>query len=162
MFSNKFYVKNRAIVPPDSTRDVHQERCDHDPLYCIIFFPERRQNLLLEFVKLGIAIIHKRYSIKEEHRVFGLLKTINDPDIRLFAVLFWIYKERSFMRAIEAEYDQKGMFGTDDINHFHSFVGLVGRFIDQTMQFPYDANNIMEMLDKFVAAVRLEYVTGPR
>jgi hypothetical protein len=93
--------------------------------------------------------------------VFGLLKTINDHDIRLFVVLNWMYRERSMREAIEREYDQKGIFGKDDINHFHSFVGLIGKFVDQTVQFPYDPSNVMDIVENFIKAAKLEYMMGP-
>ncbi len=159
MLPNSYYVKNRATVPAGGP-DIQEDRCIHDPMYSILFFPER-ENLLLELIKLGIAIIHKRYSIVEKHRVFGLLETIADNDIRLYTALVWIYKERSFMKAIEDRYDHKGIFGVGDVNHFHSFVGMIGKFVDQTDQFHYDPTNIMEIVEKFVIAARVQYMVGP-
>jgi hypothetical protein len=65
------------------------------------------------------------------------------------------------MTAIEAAYDHEGIFGKEDVNHFHSFVGLIGKFVDDTMEFAYDPSNIMEIVDNFVTAARGQYMMGP-
>jgi len=155
MKTNKYFVQNRAITH----EEIHEKRCEHDPIYSLLFFPKRGE--LIKFVDVGIQVICKKYKFVEEHRVFRLVRSINDDTVRIFTVLVLICWETGFRTAIEESYDHQGLFGANDVNHFRSFVGKIDRFVDQTIKFSYDHTNIMEIIENFVAAARAEYMMGP-
>ena len=158
-FKNRFYNEHSATT----TIDIHGKRCEGDPCYSIMFFPERELDKL---IKTAILAIKKKYGDRIKNnkkicRIFGLLETIDDNEPKLFAIFFMIYWERTIANTIEEAFNGTGMFGRNDKQHFKNFVCRLHDFIEKTIAFSYDKNNIIEIVTNFVAAAKLEYVMGP-
>ncbi len=161
MKTNKFFVQNRATTHVD----IHDNRCEHDPMYTMLFFPDR-ERLLFTFTEVAISVIQKRYGkqIMEDKtisRIFGLLLSINDNEPRLLFILFAIYWERNIAKAIEEAFDGKGLFEEQDRHHFQLFISKMGEFVEKTIKFKYDKHNAIEIIDNYNSASRIEYVMGP-
>lgn len=160
-FTNKYYNEHAATT----NIDIHGKRCDGDPCYSIMFFPER-ENLLNNLIKTAILAIKKKYGThivnnKKICRIFGLLETIDDNEPKLFAIFFMIYWERNIANNIEEAFNGTGIFGINDKQHFKNFVCKLHDFIEKTIVFSYDKNNIIEIITRFVEAAKLEYIMGP-
>jgi hypothetical protein len=140
-------------------------RCNGDPMYTILFYPEE-ENLLLEYIKLCTKVVIKRYQIKDKEilRVFELLETIDDSVVRKFALLFFIHWETNLAKGLEDAVDETKkttLYQEEAKKHYNAFVGKMGEFVEKTVKFAYTKYNIIEVVNEFEKAARLEYVMGP-
>ena len=123
----------------------------------LLFYPEK-DNYLKEFIEGSIEIIEKKYNIDNPpiKRIFGLLLTIPDNDARHFMFFFVLYWEDKIARALEETLET-----TEEKQHFRKFVNKMSEYINKTTKFPYDKNNIIEIVNEFVKSAKLEYPMGP-
>jgi len=153
MYTHKYYKENMVTT----TENIHGKRCDGDPCYSIMFFPERGE--LNKLIETSIKMIKKKYGIN--NRVFMLLEVIDDDIPKLFTIFFLMVWEKNIANVLEEAYDGTGIFEKNDRNHFKDFVRKMYEFVEKTTKFAYDKNNVIEMVTNFVEAAKIEYIIGP-
>lgn len=140
------------------------EKREENPCYKLFFFPER-DHLMRDFLQCAIDILKKKYGaerlLKDRTiaRAFRLLQEINDNEVRVFALMILITWEPNISEALQS--------GIDDTHpiynrmHFTKFMARLHQFVEQTIHFPYNKHNIIEIVTEFEKAARLEYMMGP-
>jgi len=134
------------------------------PMFDFFFFPEK-DNFMVQLLQCATDIIEKKYGkerIQQDNsirRVFHLLKTIQDQDARRFALLFLMYWEQDIFKAFKSGIDADEKIYSP--LHYEKYRMRLKTFIEQTIHFPYDKHNIIEIVTEFEKAARLEYVMGP-
>lgn len=133
-------------------------------MFDFFFYPER-DDFMKQFLQCSIDIVKKRYGeerlLKDSsiRRVFHMLTTIEDDDARRFFLLFLMYWEQNVSDTIKSGIDDNEPIFSP--LHYEKFRMRLKAFIDQTVHFPYDKHNIIEIVTEFEKAARLEYVMGP-
>lgn len=157
MYTHSFYTQNMATT----TENIHGKRCQGDPCYSMMFFPERGD--LDNMIKFSIQMIKKRYSIQDKKilRIFDLLEIIDDDYPKLFAMFFFMCWEKKVAETLEDAYDGTGIFEKNDKTHFKSFLGKIHEFVEKTTRFGYNKDNAIEIVTNFVDATKIEYIIGP-
>lgn len=122
-----------------------------DPVFTLLYYPEREMD---EFLDTAIKVVQKRYGERIHTRtisraIFDQLQRIPDNTVRLFALIFMMQWETSLST------------GISDTPHFRAWLARIDRFIDMTVQFKYNKFNVIEIVENFVEAAKLEYVMGP-
>ena len=122
-----------------------------DPVFTLLYYPERDVD---EFLDTAIKVVQKRYGDRIRTRtisraIFDQLQRIPDNTSRLFALIFMMQWETSLSS------------GISDTPHFRAWLARIDHFIDMTVQFKYNKFNVMEIVDNFVEAAKLEYTMGP-
>lgn len=138
---------------------IHKRRCEQDPCYNLFFFPET-DNFLSQLLHFSIQIIEKKYGprlCQDAHiaYAFSLLKRIDsDTTVRIFALMFMIRWESGIVKALESGYKK-------DTTLFKKFVMRLHEFVENTLRYPYDKHNIIDIVNGFEQTCRLEYIMGP-
>lgn len=137
---------------------LHKDRCDQEALYNLFFFPAYN-SFLDDFLECSLRVIEKKYgsalskclSVK---RAIRLLREIHDDQtIRRFAILFLVEWETELKKALEEQTSRK--------DHFRAYIAHINGFVEKTIRFSYNRHNIIEIVDEFERAARLEYIMGP-
>lgn len=137
---------------------IHQERCDNDPIYRLLFFPDDQLlNLFLEYMerKYGPLLMDDRIVSK----AFSLLKTTDDAQIKKFAVLFILQSEKELNGEVAQMYGPDGLF--DKNRNYRRLLSKLDEFTEMTLNFPYNRHNIIRIVDNFLSATVNEYTMGP-
>lgn len=139
---------------------------EKNPCYTLFFEPEK-DNLINDFLKCAIDIMKKRYGedrlVNQDRtiaRAFRLLTEINDNTVRVFALMFLIHWETDIANALKSGIDDTEQ-NVYTRRHFEKFSARLKHFIDQTIHFPYNKHNIIEIVTEFEKAARLEFIMGP-
>lgn len=127
-------------------------------MYNLFFFPEMN-DFLENLLKCSIQIIEKKYGprLSQEPDIahaFKMLKDIDtDQTARIFALLFMINWETNIIKLLESTHQNK--------THFKKYLMRLHEFVENTLRYPYDKHNIIEIVEGFERESRLEYVMGP-
>lgn len=163
-------LRKMNIIRDDWT--IHSERCQHDPMYRLLYFPNDLENGMAfvdHCTRNAIDIINKRYGerIQAESKiqhVFDLLRETHDVHIKVFFVLFVLHWECDpFANAFVQMYSENGgIFGSESTTHFRKFMSTkISAFVEQALNAAYNKFNIISMIDDFHRGASLEYVMGP-
>lgn len=134
------------------------------PCFDFFLFPEK-DDFLRNFLQCAIDILKKKYGahrIQEDwgiQRAFELLQSIPDNEARRFALLFLIFWEVDIAKTLESGIDKEERVYS--VMHFQKYRMRLGTFIEQTIHFPYNKHNVIEIVTEFEKAARLEYIMGP-
>ena len=151
--------------------DIHKKRCETDPIYQILLFPDE----LVDGIKFIDRIIskvklmlEKKYgeTFKSDKLIETMFRQLEssycDSDIKVFFLLFAIKWEPEVCDAIREFYDEDSpMFGKRGEEQFNHLLRLLDRWIKQTQNYPYSQFNIVPIVKNFLAVSTLEYIMGP-
>lgn len=162
-YSRKYWYQNKC----PNKKEIHKQRCDNDPIYKLLFDNKDKEDFVEKLVQVSIKSIEKKYGKKlsEDKTIsymFSLLDTQkNDKLIRRIMMIFFIYWESSIYETIKNMYDKEGLFEDRGQDHFLMFYNKMGEFVEQTIRFPCNEQNIIEMLENFEKGAKMEYLMGP-
>jgi len=144
-----------------SKDNLQVKRCEGDPMFSILFYPETCVDKLLN---MAIMYIQKRYGTrlmegKVISRVFtlALSSDIDDYKIKQFALIFIMQYEREFADTIAESYTNEGLFGEEGVNQFRRFMCKMEEYIDKTLNFAYHKSNIVGTINEFIKEASKEY-----
>lgn len=161
--------------------NVHEARCENDPMYHLLFFPDKRLQMsdnsnpcyVDHLLKSAIDILRKRYGQTFEQsrwiaHVLPMLldTTITDVVPKIFAICFMLKKEPTLASAIADLYDDADEQGTDMFakggsNHFYAFLRYMRFCIEQHLNNANNKYTVAQELRGFVQHMRVQYMIGP-
>lgn len=165
-------------------KDIHSKRCEADPIYQILLFPnevlpvynEHTGDLLytttfIDRVLSGIkAMLEKRYgdALSQETLVTDMFKGLSSPQcdtrIKIFVLMFLIKWEPSVCELIRDLYDPEAtgcLHGEDSLKQYNTLLKLLDKWVAQTVVYPFSQLSIVEIVTSFVDACTQEYIMGP-
>jgi hypothetical protein len=164
-YSDKYWNKNKIDIP--NKQEIHKERCDNDPIYKIMFDDTDDEGFVEELLQICIKIVQKKYGKRFQEDItinymFSLLKKHEDKLIKRIVLVFFLYWESNVYEMIKDKYNDKGgLFEDKGKDHFQMFYSKMGEFIEQTIRFPCNEQNIIEMMENFEKSAKMEYLMGP-
>ena len=174
----KQHLTDKKFLRNDWT--IHQERCEVDPMYQLLFFPNHKLNLtdengnvveeitfidriLSESIRLLMernkGFIEKSACIKN---AFSFLQSdLADSKCKLFALMFMARKIRPIRDVLESLYDPninpKDPWGSA---RFVKLIQLVDNWCEMTLNYPYSEKNIVTIVRNFCTAILHTYMMG--
>lgn len=160
--------------------NIHQQRCDVDPMYRLLFFPNERLHMsdgtqpryIDHLLNSAVQMLRKRYGTEFDKAMWlnHVLPDLLDPEyndtvVKTFALLFILHRNPSLAEPIfelydsDSEYDLFAMGGN---NHFYQFLKYVGHCIELHLNHAPNKYTIVQELKGFVLHMQQEYVMGPR
>lgn len=170
------------INQPDQLQ-VQEQRCEADPLYCLMFNPYHQLELIdyddpaepiVGYVSMIDRLLGGMIEILERKYGEGLKKAriIQDActylksgranhQVKLFFILFVMKNEPEaceFIRALFIQ-DHPGNLWRDSIyDHFDRFMLFVDECVDKTVDFPASERNINAVVQNMILAAKQEYL----
>ena len=147
--------------------EIEKNRKECDPVFHMLYAPE---GFIEQFIETGIAIIRKRYGrhVADDptiERVFDLLTNNkyegDDMPIKIAVVFCMIAREPYLATAVAQSYKPDGgLFEERGPQMFRKLMVSAHTYIKQTMRFPYNESNIVEIIRNFVTALQQTYTMG--
>ena len=135
-----------------NNNNIHEKRCNGDPIYTLLFFPTR-EDFLDKLVLCAVQVLEKRYGqrlmrIPVIKRVLQLLQNIDFHEGQFVALVCIIHKETSLTHAVANMYTNapETLFGEESRAHYYRFMATMGEYVDKTLKFPYNKTNSMETI----------------
>jgi hypothetical protein len=127
---------------------VHKQRCEK--------FTE-------ELLEMCIAVAQKKYGTRFQedktiNYMFELLRKSKEKTIKRIAIIFCMYWESHVYDAIKELYTDEGLFDDKGKDHLLMFYNKMGEFVEQTIRFPCNEQNIIEMMENFEKGARVQYL----
>lgn len=156
-FSQEYWEQNKIDLP----KEIHKQRCDMDPIYRLLFAETGK--FTDELLEVCIAVVQKKYGKRFcEHKsinyMFELLRKTKEKTIKRIAIIFCMYWESHVYQAIRDLYTDKGIFDDKGRDHYLMFYNKMGEFVEQTIRFPCNEQNIIEMMENFEKGARVQYL----
>lgn len=144
------------------SEEVHNKRCDADPLYHLFHFPERNE-FDAKFLSQCMALLKKKYGLQDDliDHVFGLLQRIDDHDARAVAILCMLAWEQEIADVVRESLDpQHALHGSMTTQHFRKYRAWLAQIVPQLIQRPFNENNVIQDLTGFKAACIQQHWLG--
>lgn len=160
----------------ESSLGIHEKRCECDPLYQLLIFPnatlEMETNEKVKFVDRIIngikPMLEKKYgeSFRNDTIISTMFKQLEssycDSNIKVFFLLFIIKWEPEVCQIIRELYtDTSPMFGNKGLEQYNHILRLLDKWIAETQNYPYSQFNIVQVVQNFLNVTTLEYIMGP-
>lgn len=181
---NELWQKEVPLLSEPLVQEVHQKRCEADPIYQLLLFPAEEipvydphtERLLYHttFIDRLIDGVHqmllRRYgeAMQKERLVVDMFEVLKKPScdtqIKVFTMMFLIKWEPMVCELIRDLYDteaEESLFEQDAITQYNSLLRLLDRWVEQTINYPFSQYSIGQLVDNFLHACTKEYVMGP-
>lgn len=144
--------------------EIHQKRCDADPIYHLHHFPERDE-FDATFLEKSITLIQKKYGAIDEddliHHVFGLLRRYDDHEARFVAITCMIAWEQEISDTVKDSLDPaEAIHGSMTTQHYRKYRAWLRSIVGQLIQRPFNKNNVIQDLSLFREACINEHWLG--
>lgn len=147
------------------SEEVHTARCEADPLYHLLYFPERDEFSAI-FLDKCIALLHKKYgpTVTQDdliQHVFELLHKIDDHDARIVAILCILAWEQEVANVVlESLQPQQSLHGSMTTLHYRKFRAWLSQVVPQLIQRPFNENNVIQEISLFKDACIQQHWLG--
>lgn len=149
---------------------LERERAQNDPMYQMLMQPDT-----LEFAETIIDMgqqlaSHKYENMLEDNPCIASMFALTtggkyegaDAEIKVFLALLLIEYEPRLADVVERSYAAQGcsFHGELGPSRFRQTMQKVRVYVKQTLEFPYNTANIVEIVRNFVLATRTQYIMG--
>jgi len=159
--------------------NIHQTRCNIDPMYRLLFFGNQRLHMsdgstpryIDHLVRNAIDILEKRYGdmFKRARWISHVLPMLCDPDNddivpKIFAFMCMLHKIPTLTTTMYELYDSDhpyDMFAAGGNNHFFAFLKYIEQCLEKHFNHANNKYGIARELKGFVQHARQEYMMGP-
>lgn len=160
--------------------DIHQKRCDNDPMYQLLLFPTEPLDLtdaqgnvlesitfidriLSECIKLIMirnkGFIEKSSNIKDAF--YFLQSDVTDTRCKLFALMFMVQRVPSIRDMLQGLYNHElGPTHSFGQKRFVKLLPHLDKWVEMTLNYAYSEKNIITIVRNFCTALLNTYMFG--